>query len=68
MSTNYFLKVLSSGTGKYTPKLNKVTEEEEEEPILSHGEERCRVTMWRCMSKVVEGSLHYMDSPDGFMG
>jgi len=47
---------------------NQVTEEEEEEPILSHGEERCRVTMWRCMSKVVEGSLHYMDSPDGFMG
>jgi len=23
--------------------------------------------MWRCFSKVVEGGLHYMDSPDGIM-
>ena len=35
---------------------------------LTKGEEKCRVDMWRCLSKVVEGSLHYMDNPDGLMG
>ena len=24
--------------------------------------------MWRCLSKVVEGGLHYMDKPDGLLG
>ena len=27
--------------------------------------EKCRVEMWRCLSKVVEGGLHYIDNPDG---
>ena len=31
-------------------------------------EEKCRVEMWRCLSKVIEGSLHYIDKPDGLMG
>jgi hypothetical protein len=35
---------------------------------LTKGEEKCRVDMWRCLSKVVEGSLHYMDNTDGLMG
>lgn len=30
-------------------------------------EEKCRVEMWRCFSKVIEGGLHYMDSPDGIL-
>ena len=28
-------------------------------------EEKCRVDMWRCLSEVVEGGLHYIDNPDG---
>ena len=24
--------------------------------------------MWRCLSKVVEGALHYIDNPDGLYG
>merc|ERR1712242_666967 len=31
-------------------------------------EEKCRVDMWRCLSKVVEGGLHYIDNPDGLYG
>ena len=31
-------------------------------------EEKCRVEMWRCLSKVIEGGLHYIDKPDGLMG
>jgi len=31
-------------------------------------EEKCRVDMWRCLSKVIEGGLHYMDKPEGLMG
>ena len=31
-------------------------------------EEKCRVEMWRCLSKVVEEGLHYMDKPDGLLG
>merc|ERR1712127_703717 len=40
------------------------TDEPEEEDI----EEKCRVDMWRCMSKVIEEGLHYMDDPDGMLG
>jgi hypothetical protein len=50
---------------------NTVDEEIYDEDIpmeLTKGEEKCRVDMWRCLSKVVEGSLHYMDNPDGLMG
>jgi len=42
--------------------------DDEEAEELSSGEDKCRVEMWRCMSKVVESSLHYMDNPDGLMG
>ena len=41
---------------------------EEEEMELEDTEEKCRVDMWRCLSKVIEGGLHYIDDPDGLMG
>jgi len=41
---------------------------EEEEEELVDTEEKCRVDMWRCLSKVIEGGLHYIDDPDGLMG
>ena len=44
----------------------EVTEDAEEE--LLETEEKCRVDMWRCLSKVVEGGLHYIDNPDGLYG
>jgi len=31
-------------------------------------EEKCRVDMWRCLSNVIEGGLHYIDKPEGLMG
>ena len=31
-------------------------------------EEKCRVDMWRCLSRVIEGGLHYIDNPDGLYG
>jgi len=43
-------------------------EEEEEEGSEDETEEKCRVDMWRCLSKVIEGGLHYMDKPEGLMG
>jgi len=43
-----------------------VTDEDEEE--LEESEEKCRVDMWRCLSKVVEGGLHYIDHPEGLYG
>jgi len=46
-----------------------VTEEAEDvEADLLETEEKCRVDMWRCLSKVVEGGLHYIDNPDGLYG
>jgi len=42
--------------------------EEEEEGTEDETEEKCRVDMWRCLSKVIEGGLHYMDKPEGLMG
>jgi len=41
---------------------------EEEEEVDEDTEEKCRVDMWRCLSKVIEGGLHYIDKPDGLMG
>jgi len=43
-------------------------DEEEEEANEEDTEEKCRVDMWRCLSKVIEGGLHYMDKPEGLMG
>jgi len=31
-------------------------------------EEKCRVDMWRCLSHVIEGGLHYIDNPEGLYG
>jgi len=45
------------------PTKEKRSTDEQEDDV----EEKCRVEMWRCFSKVVEGGLHYMDSPDGIM-
>jgi len=47
--------------------IDEETEEEEEEEV-EDTEEKCRVDMWRCLSKVIEGGLHYIDDPDGLMG
>ena len=48
----------------------EVTEEAEEaeDAEFLETEEKCRVDMWRCLSKVVEGGLHYIDNPDGLYG
>ena len=39
--------------------------DEEEEDVISDPEEKCRVDMWRCLSRVIEGGLHYIDHPEG---
>merc|ERR1719150_3568672 len=44
----------------------EATEESDDEPMDT--EEKCRVEMWRCLSRVVEGGLHYIDNPDGLYG
>ena len=41
---------------------------EEEEVREDDSEEKCRTEMWRCLSKVIEGGLHYMDQPQGILG
>ena len=40
---------------------------EDEDTVEEDVEEKCRVEMWRCLSKVVEEGLHYMDKPDGLL-
>ena len=47
-------------------KKRETTEDAEDEFMDS--EEKCRVDMWRCLSRVVEGGLHYIDNPDGLYG
>jgi len=50
-------------------KKREVKEEAEDvKDELMETEEKCRVDMWRCLSKVVEGGLHYIDNPDGLYG
>ena len=51
-------------------KKREVTEEAEddEEAEIADTEEKCRVDMWRCLSRVIEGGLHYIDNPDGLYG
>jgi len=46
----------------------EAVDENEEEANEEDTEEKCRVDMWRCLSKVIEGGLHYMDKPEGLMG
>jgi len=51
-----------------TTRTKREVVEEEEEGTEDETEEKCRVDMWRCLSKVIEGGLHYMDKPEGLMG
>jgi len=46
----------------------EAVDENDEEANEEDTEEKCRVDMWRCLSKVIEGGLHYMDKPEGLMG
>ena len=54
--------------------MDNMVEEEEvervEEMVVEEGEEEeeCRLEMWRCLSRVIEGGLHYMDKPEGLIG
>ena len=41
---------------------------DEEDEAVGDVEEKCRVDMWRCLSRVIEGGLHYIDNPDGLYG
>ena len=54
---------------KQTSRSKRAAEEavEDEDNVEEDVEEKCRVEMWRCLSKVVEGGLHYMDKPDGLL-
>merc|ERR1712117_320430 len=49
-------------------KREAIEDVDEEEGSEDEMEEKCRVDMWRCLSKVIEGGLHYMDKPEGLMG
>jgi hypothetical protein len=51
-----------------TPMENTVEGVEEGMEELVEEEEECRVEMWRCLSKVIEGGLHYVDNPEGLLG
>merc|ERR1711976_1129097 len=42
--------------------------EDEDDEVAGDVEEKCRVDMWRCLSRVIEGGLHYIDNPDGLYG
>jgi len=55
-------------TTESTRAKRSVEDESEEEEEYEDTEEKCRVDMWRCLSKVIEGGLHYIDDPDGLMG
>ena len=76
MSFLIFLEISANATIKDPVKLDnaetvsrkkrEATEESEDEPMDT--EEKCRVEMWRCLSRVVEGGLHYIDNPDGLYG
>lgn len=39
--------------------------DEDMDDVISDPEEKCRVDMWRCLSRVIEGGLHYIDHPEG---
>ena len=57
---------LKEGNKEETVRTKRAAEEEEE--VEEDTEEQCRVDMWRCLSKVIEGGLHYIDKPEGLMG
>ena len=39
--------------------------EDDDDEVANDPEEKCRVDMWRCLSRVIEGGLHYIDHPEG---
>jgi len=76
------VKKRNSGAKKSSVEKENILEKEAEEDIeeanirakrstkekVSGGRTKCRKEMWRCVSRVVEDSLDYMDKPDGLMG
>ena len=49
-------------------KKREVIDDKNDEDDMVDSEEKCRVDMWRCLSRVIEGGLHYIDNPDGLYG
>ena len=79
-SQNHVLETTANTTIEEPVKLNtesasrKKREVIEDEDVLDDEiesldtEEKCRVDMWRCLSHVIEGGLHYIDNPEGLYG
>jgi len=51
-----------------TRKKREVIDVNKDEDEIVDSEEKCRVDMWRCLSSVIEGGLHYIDNPEGLYG
>merc|ERR1711997_965744 len=51
-----------------TRKKREVIDDKNDEDDIVDSEEKCRVDMWRCLSRVIEGGLHYIDNPEGLYG
>ena len=51
-----------------TRKKRDVIDVNKDEDEMVDSEEKCRVDMWRCLSSVIEGGLHYIDNPEGLYG
>ena len=51
-----------------TRKKREVIDVNKDEDEIVDSEEKCRVDMWRCLSNVIEGGLHYIDNPEGLYG
>merc|ERR1711976_119721 len=51
-----------------TRKKRDVIDVNKDEDEIVDSEEKCRVDMWRCLSSVIEGGLHYIDNPEGLYG
>ena len=51
-----------------TRKKREVIDVKQDEDEIVDSEEKCRVDMWRCLSNVIEGGLHYIDNPEGLYG
>ena len=49
-------------------KKREVIDDKNDEDDMVDSEEKCRVDMWRCLSRVIEGGLHYIDNPEGLYG
>jgi len=51
-----------------TRKKREVIDVNKDDDEIVDSEEKCRVDMWRCLSSVIEGGLHYIDNPEGLYG